>query len=327
MRLFLLLLLAVPTFAGTLEKLDLSEIDDDSIEIASPAWEASSPILAGRFETGDFNRTVARKLAGGIRNAIVSSQTLAPGIDVGEVLAGAMRSEGRKLGLTMIEPRAASEPRWTVEGKVHDFAVDILHMGYGALLCYAYLDVEVRVQKVGSAAGPSIERIRPARLFFLFNGGAGIADEAQLAMEKMILVGAQQILSRLNREHFKAPVLPAIEAKLAGLKKIEEQEGDLHLIGLSGHPSAAAALSAMLEKEQDENARTQIVYALANLGGEAHVPLLIRRYASEDADVRYATILALHSAETPEALAHIREKGTKDKSIAIRKLSERLSGR
>lgn len=324
-RILLFLLLATPAFAGTLEKLDLAGIDDDSIEIAAPAWDGSQAgsILVNTFQSADFDRTVGRKLGGGFRNAMLPSQSLASSVDVGGILAGAMRAEGRKLGLMMMEPQEGSAPQWVVDGTVRDFVVDIQHMGYGSLLFYAYLDVDVRVAKQG--AETASHRIRPARLFVLYNGGMGIGDEAQLAMEKMLLVGAHQILARLNREHFHAPALPSITSRLASLKPAE-QEGDLHLIGLSGAPGAGAALAAMLEKEKDENARTQIVYALTSLGAADHVPLLARRFASEDADVRYATIIALASTGTPEAMALIREKGPKDKTLIIRQLSERFLG-
>jgi HEAT repeat protein len=116
-----------------------------------------------------------------------------------------------------------------------------------------------------------------------------------------------------------------METRLAGLKKIDDHgETELHAIGLSGVRGASAALASRLATEKDENARTSIVYALTSLGAAEHAPLLIRRYASEDPDVRYATIIALASAGTPEAMALIREQGMKDKTVIVRKLSERL---
>lgn len=168
-------------------------------------------------------------------------------------------------------------------------------------------------------------RIRPARLFVMYNGGMGMGDEVQAALAKIVLVGAQQTLARLNREHIKAPVLPAMETRLSSLGKIDDRgETELHAIGLSGVRGAADALAARLEKEQDENVRTSIVYALTSLGATEQLPLLIKRYASEDPDVRYATIIALANAGTPEALELIRERGTKDKTVIIRKLSDRI---
>jgi hypothetical protein len=324
----LLLLLSTPAFAITINTLNLNEIDDTTLEITAPVWDGSKagPALVGTFES-KFDRKVANKLGGGFRNAMMPSYDLAPSLDLGKVFAEALRAEGTKLGLTMMSPQEAKAPQWTIDGTIHRANVDIQHMGYGSLLFYTYLDVEVRVTKQG--AQPVTHRIRPARLFVMYNGGMGIGDEVQASLAKILVAGAQQILARLNREHFEAPALPTMETRLAGLKKIEDRgQTELHAIGLSGVRGASAALASRLESERDEDARTSIVYALTNLGAEEHVPLLARRFASEDDDVRYATIIALASAGTPEALALIREKGAKDKTTIIRKLSERLlSGR
>jgi HEAT repeats len=323
-----LLALATPAFAITIKTLDLKDINDDAIEITAPVWDGSKagPVLVGTFES-KFDRKVANKLAGGFRNAMVPSYDLDPTLDLGQVLAETLRAEGTKLGLTMMAPQEAKAPQWTIDGTIHAANVDIQHMGYGSLLFYTWLDVDVRVTKQG--AQPVTHRIRPARLFVMYNAGMGMGDEVQASLAKILLVGTHQILARLNREHFKAPVLPAMETRLAGLKKIDDKgEGDLHAIGISGVRGASAALAARLATERDENVRTSIVYALTSLGAEEHVPLLAKRYASEDADVRYATIIALGQVGTPEALALIREQGMKDKTVIIRKMSERLlSGR
>lgn len=323
--LFLLLLfLATPAFAITIKTLDLNDVDDDRIEITAPVWDGSKagPVLVGTFES-KFDRNVAAKLAGGFRNAMVPSYDLDPTLDLGQIFAETLRTEGTKLGLTMMAPQEARAPQWTVDGTIHNATVDIQHMGYGSLLFYTYLDVEVRVTPKDGQ--PSTHRIRPARLFVMYNAGMGMGDEVQASLAKIVLVGSQQVLARLNREHFKAPALPAMETRLAGLKQIDDRgETELHAIGLSGVRGASAALASRLESEKDENVRTSIVYALTSLGPAEQAPLLIRRYASEDPDVRYATIIALASAGTPEAMALIREKGTKDKTVIIRKLSERI---
>ncbi|HYC91227.1 MAG TPA: HEAT repeat domain-containing protein [Thermoanaerobaculia bacterium] len=321
---FLLLALATPAFAITIKTLDLNEIDDDRIELTGPVWDGSKagPVVVGTFES-KFDRKVANKLAGGFRNAMISSYDLAPTLDLGQIFAETLRAEGTKLGLSMMAQQEARAPQWTIDGTIHGANVDIQHMGYGSLLFYTYLDLEVRATPKDGQ--PVTHRIRPARLFVMYNGGMGMGDEVQAALAKIVLVGAQQTLARLNREHFKAPALPAMEARLAGLGKIDDRgETELHAIGLSGVRGAAEALAKRLESEKDENVRTSIVYALTSLGAAEQAPLLIRRFATEDPDVRYATIIALANAGTPEAMALIREKGTKDKTVIVRKLSERL---
>ncbi len=325
-RLLFVVLLAAPMFAGTFSKLDMSEIDDDAIEITSPVWDGSQsgPILVNRFESS-FDRKVARKVAGGFRNAGIKDQTLGSEVDLGELLAATLRSEGRKLGLRMMEPQEAVAPQWIIGGTIREALVEIQHVGYGSLLFYSSLDVDVTLTKKG--ASPVTRRVRPARLFVMYNGGMGTGDEAQMALEKIILTGSHSILAHLNREHIHAPALAAMQAKLAGLKSVGDQEGDLHAIGLAGASGAAAAIASRLQTERDENARTSLVYALTDLGAAEHVALLIRRYASEDADVRYATLSALADVGSAEAMALIRDVGTKDKNTAVKRLAERLSAK
>lgn len=323
--LFLLLLaVATPMFGITIRTLDVTDVDDDRIEITAPVWDGSKtgPVMVGTFES-KFDRKVAAKLAGGFRNAMMPSYDLDPSLDLGKIFAGTLRAEGTKLGLSMMSPEEARAPQWTIDGTIHGANVDIQHMGYGSLLFYTSLDMDVRVTPKGGQ--PVTHRVRPARLFVMYNGGMGMGDEVQAALAKIVLVGAQQTLARLNREHFKAPTLPALETRLASLGKIDDRgETELHAIGLSGVRGASAALASRLEKEDDENVRTSLVYALISLGATDQLPLLIRRYASEDPDVRYATIIAMANAGTPEAMALIREQGLKDKTAIIRKLSDRI---
>ena len=327
-RLLLLLLFSVPAFGITIKTLDVKDVDDTTIEIALPVWDGAKagPVLVNSFES-KFDRKVAKKLASGFRNAMIPTFDLDPSLDLGRVFAEALRGEGTKLGLSMMAPQEAKAPQWTIDGTIRGANVDIQHMGYGSLLFYTSLDLDVRVTKEGEP--PVTHRVQPARLFVMYNGGMGMGDEVQAAIAKVLVIGAQQTLARLNREHFHAPTLSSVEPRLASLKKIDDDgEAELHAIGLSGVRGASAALAARLESERDENARTSIVYALTSLGAAEHVPLLTRRFASEDDDVRYATIIALANVGTPEALAFIREKGAKDKTTIVRTLSERLlSGR
>lgn len=314
----------MPAFGITIKSLDLAATDDTNIEITSPVWDGSAAgvIYVRKFES-TFDREVAQKLGGGFRNAMMPSYDLAPSLDLGEVFATALRAEGRKLGLHTGGPEEPQRSQWLIDGSIHAANVDIQHMGYGSLLFYTFLDLEVRVSKEG--ASPVTHRIRPARLFVMYNAGMGMGDEVQAALAKILVVGAQQTLARLNREHFQAPVLQTMEARLASLKTIDDHgEAELHAIGISGVRGASAALRSRLATERDENVRTSIVYALTSLGAAEDVPLLMQRFAKEDPDVRYATIIAMGHVATPEAIAFIREKGMGDKTLAIRKLSERL---
>ena len=148
--LLLLLLLTTPAFALNIEKLDLAEIDDDAIEVTAPVWDGkeAGAMLVGKFESS-FDRKVAGKLAGGFRNAMIPNYNLVPQLDVGEVLAAALRSEGTRLGRPMMAPQEGKAPQWVVDGTIRDAKVDIQHMGYGSVLLYTYLDIDVRVTKTG----------------------------------------------------------------------------------------------------------------------------------------------------------------------------------
>lgn len=319
------LLLAVSTSlaAGVITKLDVSNIDDDSIQIPGPVVDGSKiePVAIGTFASS-FERNVVRKGAGGFRNAMVKGEELAPDLDLGAILAGAMRAEGETLGLKMIPAAEAPKSAWSVSGTIRDAIVDVQHMGFGTLLYYGYLDVDVDVSRGGAA--PVRIPVRSARMFVLYNGGMGIADESEHALKKLIVLGAQKILARANREVFKAPALAEVEQKATTLKKVTDQETELHMVGLTGSTAAVPPLVALLEKEKDENGRTAIVFALSDIGSSEVVPLLAKRYDREDEDVRYATILAMDAAGTDEALALVREKGTKDKDPATKRLAERI---
>jgi HEAT repeats len=319
----LILALSTSVFAGVITKLDVSNVDDDSIQIPGPVVDGSKtgPIAIGAFASS-FDRNVVRKGAGGFRNAMVKGETLAPELDLGEILAGALRAEGKTLGLNVVTQAEGAGSAWTVSGTIRDAIVDVQHMGFGTLLYYGYLDVDVDVAREGAA--PVRIPVRSARMFVLFNGGMGIADESEHALKKLIVLGAQKIVARANREVFKAPALAAVEQKAAALKKVTDEETDLHMVGLAGSTAAVPPLVALLEKEKDENGRAAIVFALAGIGSAEVVPLLARRYDREDADVRYATVLAMDAAGTEEALALVREKGTKDKDPATKRLAERI---
>lgn len=325
-RFFLLSLilaaLSSPLCAGVITKLDVSNIDDDSIQISGPVVDGSNagPIAVGTFAS-PFDRNVVRKFGGGFRNAMVKGETLAPELDLGEILAGALRMEGRTMGLN-VAPAAAAQAKWTVGGTIRDVIVEVQHMGFGTLLYYGYLDVDVDVTSEGA---PRVTiPVRTGRMFVLYNGGMGIADESEHALKKLLVLGSQQILARLNREVFKAPALAAVEQKAGTLTKVTEQETALHMVGLSGSAAAVAPLLALLEKDKDENGRTSIAFALAELGAAEAVPVLAKRYATEDEDVRYATLLVMDSVGSEEALAFIRERGTKDKDTAVKRLAERI---
>src|SRR6185503_5335757 len=104
--LLLLFLLSTPAFGITIKTLDVSDVDDTAIEVAGPVWDGSKagPVLVGTFES-KFDRTVAEKLGGGFRNAMIASYDLDPALDLGRLFAEALRAEGTKLGLTTMAPQ------------------------------------------------------------------------------------------------------------------------------------------------------------------------------------------------------------------------------
>lgn len=51
---------------------------------------------------------------GGVSNAMIPSYDLATTLDLGQVFAEALRTEGTKLGLTMMLPQEAKTPQWTI---------------------------------------------------------------------------------------------------------------------------------------------------------------------------------------------------------------------
>jgi hypothetical protein len=239
-----------------------------------------------------------------------------PAVDLGALLGLALRSEATAMGF-------GTGDAWSVSGSLKDFYVETKQpSGFAAVQYYGVMTVEMEVRQGGGS--PSTLAWTIYSYNQAYNAGMGRKDETRDAIARQLIEGAQEILARLNREHFHA----APKADLAkGLKvPLEDREGDLHRLGLSGQRSAVPLLLEWLGKEKDEDAREWVILALGRIADPAAVPTLTARYAKEESTCRWHTLKALAAIGTTEGMALIKGEGLQDEGEDIQRLAGKLTG-
>ena len=307
---------------STIGQIRLAEGAESGNQLKEPVIDASqtAPIAIGTFTAAyDKKALFVRRGTSGMFGR-GPEYKLDPKVDVGAVLAESLRAQASAMGFKV------GESGWRLSGAVRDVYLESRQIPYGATLFYAYLAVDVQVQNPAGAS--STVPMRLHHYFGGYNAGGGRRDEAETAAAQLLIEGAQDLLARLNRDHFKAPPHPSIAAKLAGIRagSLLKQFPALRAIGLSGLPEATPALLGVLPQEKDENARATIISALASLGSPASVSVLGNRYATEDEDCRWYTLKALDYIGTDEALKVVRSAGLVDKDTGPQRLARRITG-
>jgi hypothetical protein len=309
---------------GTIKEVRLADGYDDVNRISSPVFDASAarPVNISIRSAYDRGAKIVRR---GATNMFTRGPeyNLDKAVDLGSLFTEALRTEAGSMGFRLA---SGSEAGWLVEGAIKDVYLESKQIPYGATLFYGYLDVEVQVRSGDGAA--QNRRMRFHNYFGGYNAGLGRKDEAAEALAHLLVESAQEALSRLNRDFFRASALSAIDAKVSQLQSsgVGNRISDLHVVGLSGSSSASQALLALLPKEADENRRSALIDALARLGSPDAVPLLASRYTAEDEDCRWYTLKAMDYIGGPAALALVREHGIKDKDGGPRRLAQRIAG-
>ena len=327
-RSFLLLVCVLLMAAGlgaiaTIKELKLADGRDDVNTITATIFDGAkaSPIRVGAFKPGyDRKAKVVRKGDSGFFTK-GPEYNLDQSIDLGALLGEALRAESSAMGFTS----SASSPAWEVGGTIKDIYLESKQIPYGATLFWGYMDVALELKGPnGQTATPTL---RLHNYSGSYNAGMGRRDEAQAALAHLLVEGAQEILARLNRDQFKAPVKAEVEKLVSQLQGgVADREKDLYVVGLSGAPSAVPVLLGALAKEADENRRSAIIDALARLGSPEAVAPLTSRYATEDEDCRFYTIKAMDYIGGAAALALVREQGTKDADGPPKRISLRVLG-
>lgn len=313
------LLLAAPASGREMVNLALEQGRTDDNRISSPVYElpAESLTVEPIVSRLPASHKIVRRLSGRI-----PEYTPAPSIDLGAMLTAALQGEGGAMGLRIASSTGGSAGGWTVGGTLDDLYLETKPVIFGPLLFYGYLQVTLSARR--GEGEPRMLRYRLHNMYARFNGGFGVQDEAAEVVAQFLIESAQEIAARLNRDLVQAPPHPSVASRLALLTKVAGNENALRSIGLSGSPAAVPALLALLGREADENARVNLIDALANLGSAEAIEPLAARYEREDEDCRFFTLKAWDYIGGTAAAELAAAKGNRDEDNAARKLAARI---
>jgi hypothetical protein len=316
--------------AGEVKKLSLDMIKESIGMVRGPVFDGSNmePLRIGTI-TSSFDRNkIVRRISSGPFTFGVEAD-LNPSVDLGALLAEAMRGGATAMGL---RTQSDGNVTWEVRGIIKDVVVETKQAtNYGPVICYGYLDVELTVSKNGEARQL---RVRSHETSFLGERSAA------KALAATILLASQDILARLNREFLKVPPHTEIAGLLANLKGGRKTAIlDILRIGLSGDPGAVPVLLDLLPESKgdrlalitpvlifkEKGVRAYIIDALANLGSHAALPLLAQRYVSESGNARFSTLKAFDYIGGEEAMALVKKLGPADSDKSCRNLAVRIA--
>lgn len=305
---------------ATIKEIRLADGYDDVNRISSPVFDTSAAQPVSFAIKSAYNRG-AKIVRKGATNLFTKGPeyNLDKAVDLASLLTDALRAEAGAMGFRL---STAPESGWLVDGAIQDVYLESKQIPYGATLFYGYMDVELRVR--GGAGEAQTRRMRFHNYSGSYSAGIGRRDEASDALAHLLVEGAQETVSRLNREFFKAAPRPEVETKASQAGAL--RGNDLHLVGLSGSPAATQAILALLSKEADENRRSDLINALARLASPEAVAPLASRYATEDEDCRWFTLKAMDYIRGQAALAVVTGQGAKDKDGGPRRLAQRIAG-
>ncbi len=319
----LLGLVVCPAMVGaqaTMRELDLADGYSTDNTITTVVFDpASAPALEiGTLEAGyDRGKKIVRRGGGGFFSR-GPEYKLDEQIDLAAMLTESLRAEASAMGFL---PPGAGAEQWHLGSVVTDIYMESRQVMMGATLFYGFMTLELQVRNGAAEAQPV--RFRLHNYYGSYNAGMGRQDEAKQGLMRLLVEGAQEILSQLNRSHFHASPHSDLNDRLAALEAASLN--DLHRIGLSGSHSAAEAILALLPATSDGDRRAVLIDAVGRLGAPEAVSVLSARYLSEDdEDCRWYTIKALDYIGGAEALAVIEELGVDDDHDATERLAKRI---
>jgi hypothetical protein len=285
--------------AKDLEEIDLAwGYDTEDNVLPGPVFEGLSAAPL-RFEAiaaaYDKKAEVIRKIPGGFVRPL--RYTLSPAIDLGALLTRALAEESVTLGLRS-QPAGDAV---VAKGRLVDFFMENRGVFNGAILFYGYLDVELELHFPDGRTQPLTGSFHG--MYSRYNGGFGARDEAGEAIARFLVESAQEIVARIGQEALTAPPHPAILQLASDLatKGVENRYPELRRVGLSGLPEALPQLNAALARETEEDNRTAVLGAIANLGAPEALAILERAYATDQEDCRFAVFKALAYLDIAEA--------------------------
>lgn len=308
--------LAATLPAAKIKEIELKNGYTDVNRIGSPLFADAPAISIGTVASAyDKSGKIVRATSKNVFK-MGPAYEIDPAVDLGALLGQALRSEATAMGF-------GTGDAWTVAGSLKDFYVETKQpSGFAAVQYYGVMTVELEIRQGGGS--PSTLAWTIYSFNQAYNAGLGRKDETRDAIARQFVEGAQEILARLNREHFHA----APRADLTkGLKvPLKDREADLHRLGLSGQHSAVPLLLEWLAAEKDEDAREWVILALGRIADPAAVPTLTARHAKEESTCRWHTLKALASIGSPEGMALIKGPGLQDEDEDIQRLAGKLAG-
>jgi hypothetical protein len=193
---------------GTIKEVRLTDGYDDVNRISSPIFDTSAARPLNISIRSEYNRG-AKIVRKGATNLFTRGPeyNLDKAVDLASLFTEAARAEAGSMGFRLA---SGSEAGWLVEGAIKDVYLESKQIPYGATLFYGYMDVEVQVLSAGEQA--QTRRLRFHNYFGGYNAGLGRKDEAAEALAHLLVESAQEAVSRLNRDFFKAAPHPASRA-------------------------------------------------------------------------------------------------------------------
>jgi hypothetical protein len=317
------LLFAAPRVQSTMERVRLEVGVDDLNRLTQPVYDASNvaPFDVAALTASYDRKALFVRRGGGNFFTRGPEYKLDQSVDVPALFVASIRTQAAAMGLAA---PTDGRPAWKVSGAVRDVYLESRQIPYGSTLFYGYLDVQLRVEDPEGTASAVTMRLHD--YFSAYNAGIGRRDEAEAGAAHLLLEGAQELLARLNRSHFKAPPHSRMRAELAAIRPdtLGEQLASLRAIGLSGLQEATAPLLALLAEEEEESNRAAIIDALGSLAAPEMLGTLASRYSIEAEDCRWHTLKALDYLGGEEAMKIVRTAGLADKDVGPRRLAQRI---
>ena len=99
-------------------------------------------------------------------------------------------------------PPGAGAKQWHIGGVVTDIYLESRQVVMGSTLFYGFMTLELQVRNGAAEAQPVSLRLH--NYYGSYNAGMGRQDEAKQGLMRLLVEGAQETLSQLNRNYFHA---------------------------------------------------------------------------------------------------------------------------
>ena len=305
---------------STMNQVRLAEGENDINKLSAPVYDGSRtpPISVGAFTAAYDKKALFVRRTGGNMFTRGPEYKLNPAVDPAAIFAESLGAQAKAMGFR------AGDGGWQISGTIRDLYLESRQIPYGSTLFYGFLDTQVQLAGPGGAK-PAVA-MRLHNYCGGYNAGMGRRDEAESCAAQLLIEGAQELLARLNRLHFKAPPSPAMVKQLTAIDvtTVDKQRPMVRAIALSGAPAAAAAFATVLPSIKTESGRAAVVDALAILGSPSAVSTLSSRYATEDEDPRWYTLKAMDYIGGDDAMKLVSTSGVNDKDNSPKRLAQRI---